>query len=233
MDIILLRHFESEKNTQITFSSLNDEELLTENGKIQGKAISDDLKEILRLKKLRAKNIYCAKSVRAQQSAKLIAVALSDMSVEIQSFEQLLSTKSKDLMGKTKDEVRKINPLFMRELSLYDAGIFNSYDFHREIGKELKQVYEREVCECIEKIINNGVEENVKIICLHNSSITAAVINIARKLYNYPTDYYGKVNADNGKLFWIHEENGKTDFWVANYDSKSLLDIIRSDAYAT
>lgn len=232
MDIFLLRHFESIKNTQVTFSSIDDREELTENGVLQGKQVSDNLRQILELKGLTVKNIYCAKSVRAQRSAELMASALSG-SVQVQTFNELLSTKSKDILGKTKKQVRESNPEFIRELSLYDAGIFSSYDFHREVGRELKIEYEKKVCECIEKIVNNGVEENVKIICMHNSSITAAVINIARKLCRYPKNYYGKVIADNGKFFWIHEENDVQRFIVANCDSELLLEIIRGKIYVT
>lgn len=232
MDIFLLRHFESVKNTQVTFSSIDDKEELTENGVIQGKSISNNLRQILELKGLTAKNIYCAKSVRAQRSADLIASTLSG-NVQVQAFNELLSTKSKDILGKTKKQVMKNNPEFIRQLSLYDAGIFSSYDFHREVGKDLKIEYEKKVCECIEKIVKNDVKENVKIICLHNSSITAAVINIARKLCKYPKDYYGKVIADNGKFFWIHEENNEKKFIVANCESEILLEMIRGEMYVT
>lgn len=232
MDIFLLRHFESVKNTQVTFSSIDDKEELTENGVIQGKSISNNLRQILELKGLTAKNIYCAKSVRAQRSADLIASTLSG-NIQVQAFNELLSTKSKDILGKTKKQVMKNNPEFIRQLSLYDAGIFSSYDFHREVGKDLKIEYEKKVCECIEKIVKNDVKENVKIICLHNSSITAAVINIARKLCKYPKDYYGKVIADNGKFFWIHEENNEKKFIVANCESEILLEMIRGEMYVT
>lgn len=232
MDIFLLRHFESVKNTQVTFSSIDDKEELTENGVIQGKSISNNLRQILELKGLTAKNIYCAKSVRAQRSADLIASTLSG-NVQVQAFNELLSTKSKDILGKTKKQVMKNNPEFIRQLSLYDAGIFSSYDFHREVGRDLKIEYEKKVCECIEKIVKNDVKENVKIICLHNSSITAAVINIARKLCKYPKDYYGKVIADNGKFFWIHEENNEKKFIVANCESEILLEMIRGEMYVT
>lgn len=232
MDIFLLRHFESTKNTQVTFSSIDDKEELTENGIMQGKRVSDNLRQILELKGLTVKNIYCAKSVRAQQSAELMATVLAK-DVQIQTFNELLSTKSKDILGKTKKQVMKSNPEFMRELSLYDAGIYNSYDFHREVGKDLKIEYERKVCKCIEEIVNNDVEENAKIICLHNSSLTAAVINIARRLCQYPKNYYGKVISDNGKIFWIHGENNEQRFIVANCDSALLLEIIRGEMYVT
>lgn len=232
MDIFLLRHFESIKNTQVTFSSINDKEELTENGVLQGKSVSDNLRRILELKGLTAKNIYCAKSVRARHSAKLIASALSE-NVQVQAFNELLSMKSKDILGKTKKQVMENNPEFIRQLSLYDAGIFSFYDFYRDVGRDLKKEYEKNVCKCIEKIVNNDVKENVKIICLHNSSITAAVINIARKFCKYPKDYYGKVIADNGKLFWIHEENNEKRFIVANCESELLLEMIRREMHVT
>lgn len=232
MDIFLLRHFESIKNTQVTFSSIDDKEGLTEKGIIQGKQMSDNLCKILKHKNLRAENIYCAKSVRAQQSAEIIASALAK-DVQIQAFSELLSTKSKDILGKTKEQVRESNPEFMRELSLYDAGIYSSYDFHRELGKDSKIEYEKKVCNCVDHIINNNVEENVKIICLHNSSLTALVINIARKLCQYPKNYYGKVIADNGRIFWIHGEGDEQKFVVANCDSGLLLEMIRGGKYVT
>ncbi len=232
MEIFLLRHFESVKNTQVTFSSIDDKEQLTENGVLQGKQVSENLKKILKLKGLTVKNIYCAKSVRAQQSAEIMAKTLSN-SIRIQAFSELLSTKSKDVLGKTKEQVWKSNPTFMRELSLYDAGIYSSYDFHRDIGRDLKIQYENMVYNCIEEIVNNGAQEDVKIICLHNSSLTAAVINIARKLCKYPKNYYGKVIADNGKFFWVHEENNQQRFVVANCDSEMLLEIIRGEGHVT
>lgn len=232
MDIFFLRHFESIKNTQITFSSIDDKEELTDEGILKGKEIANNINEILGIKKLTVKNIYCANSIRAKHSAEIIATAISK-DTKIQTYNDLLSTKSKELMGKTKTEVRKKNPQFIRELSLYDAGIYNSYNFHRDINKNMKKEYEIKVCKCIEKIINNNEDETAKIICLHNSSITAIVINIARNLYDYPNDYYGKVVADNGKLFWLHCENGTNDFLIANCDSKTLLDIIKEKTDAS
>ncbi len=225
MDIFLLRHFESIKNTQITFSSIDDKEELTEKGIIQGKCIAKDIRKILELKGLNISKIYCADSIRAIHSAKIIADTISQ-NIVVEPHKEFLSTKSKELMGKTKDEVRNSNPLFMKELSLYDAGLFNSYDFHRDINKEKKIIYERMVCGCLKEIINNSEPENAKLFCLHNSSITAIAIHFARKIYNYPNDYYGKVIADNGKIFWIHCDESNMDFWVANCESEYVVKLI-------
>lgn len=226
MNVFLLRHFESIKNTQRTFSSLEDKEGLTEEGVHNGKLIAKNLMEIINLNNWIIKNVYCADSIRALQSAEIFANVLST-SVEIKAYPELLSTKSKDIIGKTKAQVRKDNPQFMQELSLYDAGVFSSYNFHREFGEKLKKEYEETVFNCIKKIVFNDVEETIKIIFLHNSSLTAAVINYARELCNYPMDFYGKVNADNGKIFWLRDESNNRQFIAANCDSNLLLELMR------
>lgn len=225
MDIFLLRHFESVKNTQVSFSSVDDLEDLTIEGIEHGKATAKNLKLLLQICSLNVKKIYCADSTRAKKSAELISQTIGG-GVTVQKYKELLSTKSKDTIGKTKEEVRRTNPLFMQELALYDAGIYNSYTFHRAVGKEEKIQYEKQVCQCIDNIIHNEEDENAKIICLHNSSITAIAINIARQFYDYPKDYYGKVIADNGKIFWIREDKSKLNFITANCDSQLLLDIV-------
>ena len=223
MDIFLLRHFESVKNTQLSFSSLNDLEDLTAAGIEQGRQVAADIKMFIKMHSLTIKKIYCADSVRAKKSAELIAREVGP-EVKVRAYTELLSTKSMDTVGRTKEEVRKVNPQFIQELSLYDAGLYNSYSFHRAVGKEEKRRSEQQVCQCIEEIINNKEQEDIKIICLHNSSITAAAINIARTFYDYPQDFYGKVIADNGKIFWIQKKNERLKFVAANCDSRMLLD---------
>ncbi len=220
MNIFFIRHFESVKNTSTSFSSLYDNEELTEKGIAQGEYIALCIKKFLELKQLKVKNIYCAKSVRAEHTARIIASTLSS-SVKVLSFSDLLSSKSKELMGKTREVAIKINPQFIHELSLYDAGIFNAYNFCRDNAKSTKVGYEKQVIACLNSIIDNECEEDTKIIILHNSSITAAVIHYARKIFNYPKNYYGKINADNGKIFWIQDDK----FLAANIDCEMLLNI--------
>lgn len=227
MEIFLLRHFESIKNTQIRFSSDSDNESLTENGVAQGKSISKNISQVLDLLGINVKNIYCAQSVRARQTATLIADALSN-SVEIQEFKELLSTKSSELVGKTKEEIWKTDSQLSIELSLYDAGLYSAYDFHRSVGRDKKKDYEQQVCKCMEMIIDNGLDEEAKIICLHSSSLTAAVIGYARDLCQYPNNYYGKVNADYGKIFWLHFGKNEKYFLAANSDSSDILRVLRS-----
>lgn len=222
MEIFFLRHFESIKNTQVTFSSLDDKEELTENGIIKGKLVAMDIKEFVSCKKLRVENIYCADSVRAKHSAQLIAEMFKD--VNVLTYKSLLSTKSYDLLGHTKEYVRKTNPQFIKELELYDAGLFSSYNFHRQVNREMKQKYEIDVIETINDILTDE-KETLKIIVMHNSSITAALINYARKICGYPTNYYGKVTADNGGIFWLSKNKEQIEFKRANCQSNSLLDI--------
>lgn len=225
-----MRHFESVKNTQTSFSSLDDFEELTEKGKDSGTGISRDILKIIKLNKWKVKNIYCAASVRAKKSAEIIAKAISN-DINIISFKELLSTKSSDIVGRTKDEVRKSNPQFIKELALYDAGIYNSYNFHREVNKTLKQEYEKQVSDCLNSIINNEENETMKIVVLHNSSITAGAIYFARKYYDYPKDFYGKVAADNGSVFWIHIDNNGSGFRAANCTATDLLKFMEEGLY--
>lgn len=234
MDILLIRHFESIKNQQTSFSSLEDMEELTDNGIIKGKIVAENLKEFLNNRQLKANNIYCAKSVRAEKTAEIIASTISK-SIKIVSFPELLSHKSNELMGKTKKEASKTHPQFIFELSLYDAGLYNAYNFHRNDAKEEKRLYEEKVVKCIQKITQNNVDENVKIIILHYSSITAAVIHYAREVLNYPKDYYGKIIADNGSVFWVQHTKNQKKFLAANVDSQQLYNfggeknVIRTD----
>lgn len=230
VDIFILRHFESVKNTAVTFSSIDDMEKLTEDGIAQGREVASNLKNILDYYDLTVRNIYCADSVRAKESASIIAEGLST-DIHVRSYKALLSTKSKITMGRTKKDVWRSNPQFMRELSLYDAGLFNSYNFHRDVDEKMKREYEQGVCGCLEDILCGGRDENAKIICLHNSSLTAAVISFARKLCGYPESFYGKILADNGKIFWIRVMDSGAEFMAANCEAGLLSDMIRGGFY--
>jgi broad specificity phosphatase PhoE len=222
MDIFLLRHFESIKNTQVTFSSIDDKEGLTKKGIKDGKKTAKKLRTILTSSGKKIMNIYCARSVRAIKSAEIIA---KELGIKVESFSELLSTKSTEILGKTKEEVKQKNPRFIMELEMYDSGLYNSYNFHRDINKSQKIEYENNVNKCIQEIINRDSDE-IKIIVLHNSSITATLINFARKYYQYPNDFYGKVITDSGNIFWIRKhENGNAEFKAMNYNIKQFMEI--------
>ena len=128
MELFFLRHFESTKNVCGTFSSYEDMEVITSNGRIHGEKVATDLRKIVKMLNLHVNNIYCADSMRAVQSANLIAAAFQH-EVQVRPFRELISIKSDELLGKTKSEVAEINPCFIQELNLFDAGLFNLYNW--------------------------------------------------------------------------------------------------------
>ena len=203
MLVLVMRHLESQKNVSKTFSSLNDHEKLTLDGEMTGKKIANDIYEFVKAHDLKVKNVYCANSNRAISTAKIIAELLS---VDIRSFDELRSNKSGTLLGKSEQEAASINPLFVHQLKLFRAGLFSSYNFVNVYQREDKHDFEKRVMNCVASIINDDTEE-LKIIVLHHSSLTATMINIARKIYSYPTDFYGHVACELGNIFlWNSKE---------------------------
>lgn len=229
MNIFLIRHFESTKNINYSFSSDVDNEELTVNGIIQGKKDSLFIKKFIEQNNYKVRNIYCADSVRARKTAEIISAVLSD-GIKIQTFSDLNSYKSRETVGKTYKELSWLNPQLAKQLSLYESGIFNAYKFNRENPENNKLVYEKKVINCIKKIINNNLDEDIKIIILHNSSITAAIIHYARQICDYPKDFYGKITANNGSLFWIKDEK---EFIAANINFKTLFEVYGGEPNVT
>lgn len=200
--ILFIRHLESVKNILGCFSSEDDLESLTEQGKEKGKRIASVICDFVRKNSMEVHNIYCANSERAKITAKIIG---QELKVDIKCFDELRSNNSGILKGKTEEESNRINPIFMHQLKLFRAGIFSSYNFVKIDEREDKHDFEQRVDKCIKKIMEDK-DESLKIIVLHHSSITAAIINIARKLYGYPSDYYGYVACEFGNIYLVSSE---------------------------
>ncbi|MBQ9885807.1 MAG: histidine phosphatase family protein [Lachnospiraceae bacterium] len=199
MQIIFMRHMESEKNISKIFSSYRDSEELTEHGLNMGRKISSVIHEYIKKNNFKVTYIYCANSKRAITTAGFLA---SEINVCVKAFDKLRSNNSGALKGKTEEEARMINPLFVKQLELYRAGLFSSYDFVKVYEREDKRSFEKNVASCIENILND-TSEDLKIFVLHHSSLTAAMIYFARKFYNYPSDFYGRVECDLGNIYLL------------------------------
>lgn len=199
--LLLLRHLESNKNTLKQFSSYSDNEELTKEGLSMGYKIAKYIEEFVDIHAYNVKRVYCANSARAIKTAKIIA---DNLGVEIMAFDELRSNKSGALCGKNEIDAELINPLFMKQLKLFRAGIYSSYDFEQVINRENKRDFEKRVNRCLNNIIVND-EGTLKIVVLHHSSLTAAVIFYARKFYNYPDDFYGHVACEFGNIYLIND----------------------------
>ena len=198
--IILIRHLESTKNIKSSFSSLYDDEVLTEDSIKKGLILADSIFGYAHANNLCVNHIYCANSNRAISTASFIA---NKFNVDVNSYEELRSNNSGELLGKTELEAKRINPQFIHQLKLFRAGIFSSYDFVKVNEREDKHVFEQRVNLCINGILQDR-SETLKVIVLHHSSLTAAVIRFARDFYGYPHDYYGHVSCELGNIYLIN-----------------------------
>mgnify|MGYP004471980973 FL=1 len=217
MAVLLLRHMESEKNIMNTFSSLSNNEVLTDNGIKYCDRASELIYDFAQNNTLSVNCIYCAKSIRAEMTANVLA---KKFGIGIKSYEELCSNRSGNLRGKSEQEALKLNPIFMKQLSLFRAGIFSSYNFIKIYKREDKHDFEFRVINCVEKILLNDTGD-LQIIVLHHSSLTATVINYARKYYNYPSDFYGHVACDLGNIYLVDNN----DIILCNESPERLLSI--------
>ena len=200
---LILRHFESNKNIHKQFSSLEDCEELTSNGMSMGHEAAEYIAMFVSTHSYDVKKVYCANSTRSIKTAKIIADRLG---VETCAFGDLRSNNSGALRGKSESEAQVINPTFMKQLKLFRAGIYSSYDFANVFDREDKHDFEIRVNSCFEKILAQD-PGTLKIVVLHHSSLTAAIIHFARKFYNYPTTYYGHVACELGNIYLISEDD--------------------------
>lgn len=215
--LLLVRHLESNKNIMKQFSSVDDDEILTNNGMLIGDEVAQDIDFFVNNSGFCVDKIYCANSIRAKETAHVIA---SKLGVKICAYKELCSNNSGNLRGKSEIEAEIINPVFMKQLKLFRAGIYSSYDFAKVANRENKRDFEKRVNECLDEIIKNDTG-SLRIIVLHHSSLTAAIINIARKLYNYPENYYGHVACELGHLYLI----SKDEIVLCNEPSGALREV--------
>jgi broad specificity phosphatase PhoE len=196
MYLLFIRHLESEKNLNNSFASFNDDEPLTEAGKAMGEELGDVLSELVKNNNINIKNIYSASSKRGLETAQLLA---NKLKLPIVSFDELCSSRTGSLQGKSEEEVQKENPNFIKQLELYRKGLLSSYEFEIIEGKESKASLEKRVMDTVNNIIND-IDEDLKIVIFHRSSLTACLINYARESYSYPKDFFGFIKLDCGNV---------------------------------
>lgn len=207
--IILLRHVESEKNIRHSFSSDLNKEQATDKGLRQAETIARCIAEYVKKYNLTSYHIYAANSNRAKMTAETIAKNLGGSITYDDAF--LSVTTDDSLKGKTENEILQSNPVFIRELNLYRCGLFNAYQYSSVADVLKSGEYEMQVNTSFNRFIKTGDEE-LKVFIMHHSSITATLINIARSLGMYPRDFYGKVEADLGKIYLITYDSIKDEF---------------------
>lgn len=225
MEIFLLRHFESEKNVKDTMSN-NDEEKLTLKGKKECKRFSYLFKKFCVEKNFQISEISAVDSCRAQETANIISSVFEDM--EVKCYSALRSTNAGNLAGKSLNDIQKEDPFFSKHYSLYRKGLLNLYflDEHwSDTKKESKRDFEKRVMNCFDEIIREKKSDDILIVG-HRASITAILINIARKIGLYSDDFYGSVDVSLGLLSWITLSENKKE-WTINCVNSKIEEILK------
>jgi broad specificity phosphatase PhoE len=199
--IILLRHFESDKNIANRFSSSIDTDSLS--------IISDDYIKLYTENLLTINNyfaieeIHCSNSLRAANTAKIITNKLPYKKIARHKEFNSIKYKSE---GISEEDAIRIDPKFIQGLNLYRKGLYSSYEIKTPIGSESVHDFEGRVINCFNSILNKN-NSQIYLFVLHRSPITAILINIARKHYNYPKDFFGFIELDLGKGTLITEDD--------------------------
>lgn len=213
MKVIIIRHAESIKNTSDKFASVYDDEPLTRKGIEQAQLLADELYRYIEYNKLKCSSIFAANSLRAITTGTIIS---NKIETKLHCVDEFLSIKNKNsLSGLTEREVEKLDKTFTNELALSRAGIFNAYNYSSNLNVADIREHENGVYRRYKDIINDFTED-LQIIVMHHSSLTAAMINIARDYYGYPKDFFGNIEANLGSLYLINYDADKVRIDLAN-----------------
>lgn len=223
MNLFLIRHLESEKNINDSFSNMNNDEKLTNKGREDAYKLGVSLSSLVTENKLDVKNIYVSNSVRAIESCKSFA---QDIHANIKPYDELVSAKKDFLGGVSQKKAQKLYPEYMFQYELYRKGLFNVYNLLQIGGKEDKRLYENKVIYCLNKIVSIS-DESSKFVFLHRSSMTAILIYFARKYYQYPQDFYGYIPINFGHVYWLRKEDNKWEFKALNCPYWKLGEIFK------
>ncbi len=222
MKIILIRHSESQKNIASTFATVQNEEPLTKHGEDIALFAGQEILKYVETQRLQCKNIYVANSLRAIMTGKIISHVLGDVSVT--PVDEFISLKNDvSLGGLSEEEVDKVNGQFIQELSLSRAGILNGYRFSSNWTKDIVCTHEIMAYKKYLDILFLNKNEDLVIMVMHHSSITAVLINIARQYYGYPKDFFGNIECDLCNIFLIEYQGEKADIKLANVSADKLL----------
>lgn len=210
--ILFIRHVETTKNLYKEFSKDDDEDSLTKLGKKQAFQLVSFIKKMIEIKNLKTPRIYTSNSNRTHDTAYIIS---SKLKIEISPIHGLTSYKMGEIGGLTEFESEKRYPIFFNQLKLYRNGLLNSYAIDYPPYSENPLQFEKRVENGIKKILLNKLED-LKIVILHRSVLTATYINFARQYHNYPIDFYGFVPIDNGCVTLLELDNNEWTFRFIN-----------------
>jgi broad specificity phosphatase PhoE len=198
MDIILVRHLESTKNINDTFSSEESLETLSPGAQIEGGRLADHLARFVQGRGSVVRSLHCSAAERTESTARLIAGKLN---AKVLSHVELKSFSVGLLAGVSEAKASCLMPEFMHQLMLYRSGLYNSYALSLPVDSEKPRAFEDRIFAKVMEITEN--KNDLEIFILTRSAITAMLIAFARHAYGYPDDFYGHVPLDLGRVSWL------------------------------
>lgn len=217
--ILLIRHPESIKNAEGTFSSNNNQEVLTETGERQAETLASMLSQSLLHFLGREVRILTADSLRSLFLAELLSQRLGAI---LEKSNSLISVKAGEISGQSEAEIALKFPEYFRSLTLYRRGVVSSYDLKHK-GQPLRE-YESRVGAIASEFERRS--EPVGIIVAHRSAITALLIRYARLYHNYPANYFGYIELPLASLSIVtsSEQHGAIEYVGLAPNELSCLD---------
>jgi broad specificity phosphatase PhoE len=219
--VVLIRHAESGKNIKKSFSSpeMDNSEILTVNGINQATSIGDSIQLYCNKKNIKKISVYSAKSLRSMQTAEIISKKLN---CQVHAIDGVQSFNFGTNAGKKEIDVMNEQCEFYHRLTLYRKGIINSYDIVYEGSKETLKEYERHVYENINNHIAKAENNSLSLFVIHRSALTAYLLFLARKHFNYPKDFYGYIQLDLGNVCIFEIEDEKVKHFDINISTKEF-----------
>lgn len=217
-NILLIRHLESTKNIDNSFSSSENLEPLTDQALKSGTDLGEQISVLSSVLNTRVKNVYCAKSERAISTARLISDMLK---AKVISEEDLTSIRY-SANGVSESNAKKDNPAFIRNLELYRKGLLSSYDIATPKGSEKLEDFEKRVDNVMNRIHDEN-QSGLIIVIAHRSSVTAALLRYARLYHNYPSRFFGYIELSFGYASLVQLSGEKPFIRYVNLAIEEIL----------
>jgi len=217
VNLFLLRHFESEKNTANSISNSSNDEILTHHGRELCTEFAMNYKLFCEKFKISFDAIHCTDSTRAFETAQIISSQM--MNIPIKRYVSFKSIDAGELAGKSKEEVKLLAPSISHNYYLCKKGLLNVYCLNNNMNKETEKEFEKRIVNQFTEIISGN--QNTLIIA-HRSSIMAILIYIARNAGIYPDNFYGHIKLGLGKISWIQYDG---NIWNIKYIDEHIKEI--------
>lgn len=200
--LVLVRHGESTKNINPRFSTIEGQEVLTDEGLSQADSVAVLLSGMIARKKPESIGYFSPPATRSLATAQRLSRGAGVVVVDG------LSPIRSPYPGLTEEEVSRVDPRFARQVDDYRSGLRSAYDIPRGEGEAVLE-FERRVAQAIDHVLE--LEHELSIVVGHRSTLTATLLRVARMIADYPVNWYGHVSIPLASV-WIVQLNKENAF---------------------